>query len=453
MSLLGNNRGDDDTDYAWGGHGGTSGSSLEAIRSTLSVLGEKVKTSSVDIGKKMSEGMNVVGGKLTEQMTAVGGRVKDLFASPTEADNLVDQATAEALIGPDWARSLSLCDRINGGQVSSNDAVKAIKRRLSLKHPHVQLLALILLETSVKNCDRMFSEVANEKVLDDMVKLVDDPASPPEIREKCLKLIEAWGESTAELRYLPVFEETYKSLKSRGVVFPGRDPESLVPIFTPVQSAPITTQPAAAARRPRGRPPAGDDDGVPGLLAMPVDKQEVLNVARNAVELLSTVLTSAPEQEALQDELTGTLVTQCKASRRMVQQVVQSAGNNDDESLMFEALSVHDELDRVLEKYAEMRKSGGLAPQEAAEEAEGGQQQPQPLARVNIQATEEAETPTGGEGELVRRRAAGATAAPSDDQAMKDLDDMIFGKGGGSSTGSAVKPGAKDKKEDDMIVF
>jgi hypothetical protein len=56
----------------------------------------------------------------------------------------------------------------------------------------------------------MFSEVASEKVLDEMVKMIDDRQTPIENREKALKLIEAWGESTEELRYLPIFEETYK---------------------------------------------------------------------------------------------------------------------------------------------------------------------------------------------------------------------------------------------------
>ena len=41
---------------------------------------------------------------------------------------------------------------------------------------------------------------------------MDDRQTPVENREKALKLIEAWGESTEELRYLPIFEETYKVL-------------------------------------------------------------------------------------------------------------------------------------------------------------------------------------------------------------------------------------------------
>jgi hypothetical protein len=71
-------------------------------------------------------------------------------------------------------------------------------------------LALVLLETIVKNCEKAFSEVAAERVLDEMVRLIDDPQTVVNNRNKALVMIEAWGESTGELRYLPVFEETYK---------------------------------------------------------------------------------------------------------------------------------------------------------------------------------------------------------------------------------------------------
>ncbi|XLR00161.1 hypothetical protein S83_066359, partial [Arachis hypogaea] len=74
------------------------------------------------------------------------------------------------------------------------------------------------------------------------------------------------GESTIELHYLPVYEETYKSLKSRGIQFPGRHNESLAPIFSSFT---------------------------------PEQTKEAFDVARNNIELLSTVL-SSPQQDVLQ---------------------------------------------------------------------------------------------------------------------------------------------------------
>ena len=140
-------------------------------------------------------------------------KVKDFFnGGPNQADKLVEDATSEALDEPDWALNLDLCDLINADKLSSVELVRGIKKRIVLKSPRVQYLALVLLETLVKNCEKAFSEVAAERVLDEMVRLIDDPQTVVNNRNKALMMIEAWAESTGELRYLPVYEETYKVL-------------------------------------------------------------------------------------------------------------------------------------------------------------------------------------------------------------------------------------------------
>ncbi|MFS7929620.1 putative GAT domain-containing protein [Helianthus anomalus] len=48
------------------------------------------------------------------------------------------------------------------------------------------------------------------------------------------------------------------------------------------------------------------------------------------------------------------LVQQCRQSQLTVQRVVETCG--DDEAMLFEALSVNDELQKVLSKYEEMKK-------------------------------------------------------------------------------------------------
>lgn len=169
------------------------------FKEKFTAFSERLKVGGTEVSRKMSERMNVVGGKM-----------KELFQVSTQADKLVEEATAEHLEGPDWGKSLELCDLVNTEKVSGQEAVRAIKKRIMLKSTRIQYLALTLLETCVKNCEKMFSEVASEKILDEMVKMIDDRQTPTENREKALKLIEAWGESTEELRYLPIFEETYK---------------------------------------------------------------------------------------------------------------------------------------------------------------------------------------------------------------------------------------------------
>ncbi|KAJ0078611.1 hypothetical protein Patl1_23832 [Pistacia atlantica] len=246
----------------------------------VSAFGERLKIGGAEVSRKMSEGVSQMSFKM-----------KELFQGPNPADKLVEDATSETLEEPDWAMNLDLCDMINSEKINSVELIRGIKKRIMLKNPRVQYLALVLLETCVKNCEKAFSEVAAERVLDEMVKLIDDPQTVVNNRNKALMLIESWGESTGELRYLPVYEETYKSLRSRGIRFPGRDNESLAPIFTPARSAPEVDATLAQQMQ----------HDIPVQSFSAEQTKEAFDVARNSIELLTTVLSSSPEQDALQD--------------------------------------------------------------------------------------------------------------------------------------------------------
>ena len=82
-----------------------------------------------------------------------------------------------------------------------------------------------------------------------------------------------------------------QSLKSRGVRFPGRDNESLAPIFTPPRSA---SAPEADVILPH---PIRYD--IPMRSFTSEQTKEAFDVARNSIELLYTVLSSSPQQEVL----------------------------------------------------------------------------------------------------------------------------------------------------------
>jgi len=179
----------------------------------VTALGERLKIGGAEVSRKMSAGMS-----------SVSFKVKELFQGPNQADKFVEEATSESLEEPDWAMNLEICDMINHERLTSVDLIRGIKKRIMMKSPRIQFLALVLLETCAKNCEKAFSEIAAERVLDEMVKLIDDPQTVVNNRNKALTLIEAWGESTSELRYLPVYEETYKVYASSffGIFTAGR---------------------------------------------------------------------------------------------------------------------------------------------------------------------------------------------------------------------------------------
>ncbi|OVA02859.1 VHS [Macleaya cordata] len=363
----------------------------------VSAFGERLKIGGAEVGKKMTAGMS-----------SMSFKMKELFQGPNQADKFVEEATAETLDEPDWATNLEICDMINSEKINSVDFIRGIKKRIMMKSPRVQYLSLVLLETCVKNCEKAFSEVAAERVLDEMVKLIDDPQTVVNNRNKALTLIEAWGESANELRYLPVYEETYKSLKSRGIRFPGRDDESLAPIFTP----PRTVMESEVDTRFQ------EVHHVPTLSAE--QTKEEFDVARNSIELLSTVLSSSPQQDVLQDDLTTTLFQQCRQSQLTVQRIIETAGDN--EAVLFEALNVNDEIQKVLSKYEELKKPSSV------------HTEPEP-AMIPV-AVEPDESPRISKEESLIRKSAGSRAprGGENDDMMDDLDEMIFGRKSGATS-------------------
>ncbi|CAL0311367.1 unnamed protein product [Lupinus luteus] len=389
----------------------------------VSALGERLKIGGAEVGKKMSAGMS-----------SMSFKFKELFNGPNQVDKIAEDATSEALDDPDWALNLHICDLINTEKVNSIELIRGIKKRIVIKSPRVQYLALVLLETIVKNCDKAFSELAAERVLDEMVRLIDDPQTVVNNRNKALIMIEAWGESTGELRYLPVYEETYKSLKSRGIRFPGRDNESLAPIFTPPRSVSASEADVHPPQQIRVR-------DVPLPSFTPEQTEEAFDVARNSIELLSTVLSSSPQQDVLQDDLTTTLVQQCRRSQATVLRIIETAGDN--EALLFEALNVNDEIQKVLSKYEDL-KAPTLVPVP-----------PEP-ATIPV-AVEPDESPRHTKEDALIRKPVGSRASAhggSNDDMMDDLDEMIFGKkGGDSSADGGHDPKKPQSSKDDLISF
>ncbi|KAH1224440.1 TOM1-like protein 1 [Glycine max] len=150
-----------------------------------------------------------------------------------------------------------------------------------------------------------------------MIKLIDDPQTIVNNRNKALMMIQAWGESTIELRYLPVYAETYKSLKSRGIGFPSRDNESLAPVFTPLlqilyiqfdihgQSFTSVTPPRSATTPQADVSLAHlmqhDDIHVQSFTSEQI--KETFDVARNSIELLSVFFNAAGCALNVNDEI------------------------------------------------------------------------------------------------------------------------------------------------------
>ncbi|XP_038987554.1 TOM1-like protein 9 [Phoenix dactylifera] len=258
---------------------------------------------------------------------------------------LVDRATSVMQIGPDWAMNMEICDICNRDPGQAKDAVKGLKKRLGHKNPKVQLLALTLLETMIRNCgDIVHMHVAEKDILHEMVKIVRKKQPDIHVKEKVLVLIDTWQEAFGgpQARY-PQYFAAYQELLHAGAVFPRR-PERSAPIFTPLQTQPLTSYPQSL-QNPNYQEEAPESSVGSDFLALSLT--EIEN-ARSAVDILAQMLNALEpgNKKGLTQDVLVDLVDQCRSYKQRVVHLVNTTSK-----LLREGLALNDELERILARH------------------------------------------------------------------------------------------------------
>ncbi|XP_054788560.1 TOM1-like protein 9 isoform X2 [Prosopis cineraria] len=273
-------------------------------------------------------------------------------------NSMVERATSDMLIGPDWAMNIEICDMLNGDPGQAKDVVKGIKKRIGSKNSKVQLLALTLLETIIKNCgDIVHMHVAERDVLHEMVKIAK---KKPDfhVREKILILIDTWQEAFGgpRARY-PQYYAAYQDLLRAGAVFPKRSEQS-APVFTPPQTQPLSSYPQNL-RNSEAHQDAAESSAEPEFPTLSLS--EIQN-ARGIMDVLAEMLTAIEpsNKEGLRQEVIVDLVEQCRTYK---QRVVHLVNSTSDESLLCQGLALNDDLQRVLAKHEAIASGVSVANQ------------------------------------------------------------------------------------------
>ncbi|KAL0394066.1 UNVERIFIED_CONTAM: TOM1-like protein 9 [Sesamum latifolium] len=274
-------------------------------------------------------------------------------------NSMVERATSDMLIGPDWAMNIEICDICNHDPVQAKDVVKGIKKRLGSKNPKVQLLALTLLETIVKNCgDIVHMHVAEKDLPHEMVRIVK---KKPDfhVKEKILILIDTWQEAFGgpRARY-PQYFAAYQDLLRLGAVFPQRSERS-APVFTPPQTHPLSSYPPNM-RNPESGPDAAESSAEAEFPTLSLTE---LQNARGIMDVLAEMLSALDpgNKEGLKQEVIVDLVEQC---RNYKQRVVHLVNSTSDESLLCQGLALNDDLQRVLAKHESIASGTASTPLE-----------------------------------------------------------------------------------------
>ncbi|XP_031494516.1 TOM1-like protein 6 isoform X2 [Nymphaea colorata] len=261
--------------------------------------------------------------------------------------SLVEKATSDHLVDPDWAINLEISDLLNSNPLDSKDVMKAVKRRIGNRNSKIQLLALMLLEMLVKNCgEYVWCQVVETNILQKIIKLAQQTVDL-KVRDKILMLILAWKEAFGGPGgKFPQFFWAYNELRMSGLVFPQLSGDS-VPIITP---------PA----RQLSAPTPQVVYGIPVHVARQLDETRIFDAnnrrsvdmksAYNVTSVLEEILDAINprDHQALKDEVVLDLVNQCCINQKRIVELINMI---EDEAVLKEALTLSDNLQAVLAKY------------------------------------------------------------------------------------------------------
>ena len=116
-------------------------------------------------------------------------------------------------------KNLEICDQIKSRQASAKEAMRSIKRRLQHRNPNVQLLALELTDSTIKNTSHQFlKEVSSREFVDVLVGMCRGEQMP--VAQRTKERFQTWAILLSEQSGLNYIKEAYEQAKREGVVFP-----------------------------------------------------------------------------------------------------------------------------------------------------------------------------------------------------------------------------------------
>ncbi|KAG5879995.1 hypothetical protein JTB14_010114 [Gonioctena quinquepunctata] len=268
----------------------------------------------------------------------------------TPVGSRIEQATDATLASENWALNMEICDLVNETEEGPRDAIKAIRKRLTLnagKNYTVVMYTLTILETCVKNCGKKFHVlVCNKDFIQELVKLIGPKNDPPTaVQEKVLSLIQSWATAFQSQPDMSGVVSVYQDLLAKGIEFPATDLDSLAPIHTPRKSVtsdspPVKTQVLLPESSPRTvQHPAG--------YLTPEQRsklQSELDVVQSNMAVLGELMHEVKPGEEQPDEL--------ELLQSMQHRLVELISKLSNDGMFEELLRINDDLNNLFLRYS-----------------------------------------------------------------------------------------------------
>eukprot|EP01084_Bolivina_argentea_P048663 89622_1 len=173
----------------------------------------------------------------------------------------IKEACNEFLNEPDWNKNMSIVDQLNRAPYLCPFAIKEIRLQLKTKNPEIEILALQLAETIIKNCPSSHAAVAQEDFMRYIVKVGTDqrqggkwtqlktkmkskrtlPVNSKHLRSQCVEkallILKMLAIAYSDSNLYPVFRATVRQLESQKIRFPETNKDESLNIFSPIHSS------------------------------------------------------------------------------------------------------------------------------------------------------------------------------------------------------------------------
>eukprot|EP00941_MAST-03F_sp_MAST-3F-sp1_P001703 g1703.t1 len=293
---------------------------------------------------------------------------------------LIDSATSDLQIHPNWEINLQIVDNVNATRnLSKLRAVsKIIRKKLSAKQIKTVMLSLILIECLVKNCKSHFHEVLSddEKFQNQMKKLclhriqrakndVGGRETPTDVQNKAISLTQAWGEA-----FLPHsnerrgrnFVHTYHELRRQGVAFPRQYDQKNCPIFTPSSTAHSSSNVGGKGKEKNNSSSSTSNFSIRHSAQVHENRKSLgpdFGIIDNVMLMLAEMLSATSSKEdCVQNELISEMLSQCQSFQGNLQAAIQQAMERGHSEKLPIMLEMNDDLISLLREHDWVSKNG-----------------------------------------------------------------------------------------------
>ncbi|KAJ3439049.1 target of myb protein [Anaeramoeba flamelloides] len=291
----------------------------------------------------------------------------------------IEKATSETLLTTNWKLNYKLVFCILQSEQEEEPYLKSIKKRLTKRNPKIRLLALHLLDLSVRYCTRLARYIMKEDYMKVLIKIIKRKrTNPTEDCDYALFLLHKWARGFKKNLF---FQQQYAKLLQEGFEFPSKSqfdplprlPEKYKPILKKIRlqkkklkkekkksmlyggNSKQSTQSTQSKKPKQSKQTNNQENDSKNKNDFSIEN--FINSSEEISNLLIEILINYQKEQNIQaDEIATKLVKNCNNIQIQFVPLIQNTKIKQQQ--MNKILFINDEINRALNLYDQVLKFG-----------------------------------------------------------------------------------------------